>query len=81
VTAGEVAKGKPAPDIFLEVARRLGLDPAECVVLEDSVPGCEAALAAGMQVVVCPSLVSAHCEFPVDVRRVGSLTELAIDDL
>lgn len=81
VTAGEVARGKPAPDVFVEVARRLDVDPGECVVLEDSVPGCTAALAAGMRVVVCPSLVSAHCEFPGDVRRVSSLTELKIHEL
>ena len=81
VTVAEVARGKPAPDIFLEVACRLGSEPAECVVLEDSVPGCEAALAAGMRVVVCPSLVSMHCEFPPSVPRVESLCELTVDDL
>jgi HAD superfamily hydrolase (TIGR01509 family) len=81
VTSAEVACGKPAPDIFLEVAARLGVRPTECVVLEDSVPGCAAALAAGMSVIVCPSAVSAHCEFPRDVVRVQSLTEVALDEL
>lgn len=81
VSAGDVARGKPAPDVFLEVARRLGVDAADCIVLEDSLPGCEAALAAGMGVVVCPSLVSAHCPFPDGIRRVESLTELTIADL
>jgi len=81
VTAEEVARGKPAPDIFLAAATRLGLPPAVCTVVEDSVPGCEAALAAGMRVVVCPSEVSAHCDFPEEARRVGSLVELSMAEL
>jgi HAD superfamily hydrolase (TIGR01509 family) len=81
VTAEEVARGKPAPDIFLAAADRLGLPPAACTVVEDSLPGCEAALAAGMRVVVCPSVVSAHCEFPPEARRVGSLVDLSVGEL
>jgi beta-phosphoglucomutase-like phosphatase (HAD superfamily) len=81
VTAEEVARGKPAPDIFLAAAARLDLPPASCTVLEDSVPGCEAALAAGMRVVVCPSAASAHCDFPPEARRVATLSELSVGDL
>ena len=81
VTSEEVARGKPAPDVFLAAAARLDLQPAGCTVVEDSVPGCEAALAAGMRVVVCPSVVSAHCDFPPEARRVGSLEELSLDVL
>ena len=81
VTAAEVAKGKPAPDIYLETARRLAVDPSECVVLEDSRPGCEAAVAAGMRVVVCPSAVSLHLEVSPAVRRVTSLTEIRPEEL
>lgn len=81
VTAEEVANGKPAPDIFLEAARRLGVDPADCVVLEDSVPGCEAAHAAGMVAVACPGPVTAGLEFPVGSRRVASLVEVRLDEL
>lgn len=76
VTAEEVPRGKPHPDIFLEAARRLEVEPSACLVLEDSVPGCEAALAAGMRVVACPSSVTAHCAFPAEARRVTSLLEL-----
>jgi beta-phosphoglucomutase family hydrolase len=49
VTCEEVARHKPAPDIFLEAARRLGLEPSTCLVYEDTDPGIEAARQAGMQ--------------------------------
>jgi HAD superfamily hydrolase (TIGR01509 family) len=48
-SASEVAAGKPAPDLFLHAARRMGFDPASTAVVEDSVPGVEAARAAGMR--------------------------------
>ncbi|MFK0049385.1 HAD family hydrolase [Streptomyces sp. NPDC090741] len=54
VSAEEVAHGKPAPDVFLEAARRLGADPADCVVVEDAAPGAQAAHAAGMACVAIP---------------------------
>jgi beta-phosphoglucomutase family hydrolase len=49
VTADDVENGKPSPDVFLEAARRLGIDPAECRVYEDADPGVEAARRAGME--------------------------------
>ncbi|WP_330295100.1 HAD family hydrolase [Streptomyces sp. NBC_00503] len=54
VSAEEVAQGKPAPDVFLEAARRLGAEPADCVVVEDAAPGALAARAAGMDCVAIP---------------------------
>ncbi|MFI1619550.1 HAD family hydrolase [Streptomyces lydicus] len=54
VSAEEVAHGKPAPDVFLEAARRLGADPATCVVLEDAAPGALAAHRAGMRCIAVP---------------------------
>ncbi|MFG3206542.1 HAD family hydrolase [Streptomyces sp. NPDC048192] len=45
----EVSRGKPAPDLFLHAARQMGVDPAACVVVEDSRPGVRAARAAGMR--------------------------------
>jgi HAD superfamily hydrolase (TIGR01509 family) len=50
-SASQVARGKPAPDLFLFAARQLGAAPEECVVVEDSAIGVEAAIAAGMPVV------------------------------
>ncbi|HEY7945925.1 MAG: HAD family hydrolase [Burkholderiales bacterium] len=56
VGGDEVARGKPAPDIFLAAAARLGVEPGDCVVLEDSEPGIIAAWAAGMTPVMVPDL-------------------------
>jgi len=50
-SASQVAFGKPAPDLFLFAAERLGAAPEDCIVVEDSVPGVEAAVAAQMPVV------------------------------
>jgi pseudouridine-5'-monophosphatase len=58
----DVTARKPEPDIFLVAARRLGVDPGECVVFEDSPAGVQAAKRAGMQVIVLkdPALDAAH---------------------
>ena len=50
----DIQNGKPAPDIFLVAARKLGVAPNECLVFEDAPAGVEAARAAGMSVVVVP---------------------------
>lgn len=50
----EIRQGKPAPDIFLIAAKRLGANPEQCLVFEDSIAGMEAALAAKMSVVAIP---------------------------
>lgn len=50
-SASEVTYGKPAPDLFLHAARRLGADPAGCTVIEDSPYGVQAGVAAGMRVI------------------------------
>ena len=55
VTADDVTAGKPAPDIFLEAASRLNVDPAGCVVFEDAPSGIMAAQQAGMDVVRVPA--------------------------
>ena len=59
LTSGkEVPNGKPAPDVFLLAAQRLGLPPAECYVFEDSLNGIEAGWRAGCRAVMIPDLVS-----------------------
>jgi HAD superfamily hydrolase (TIGR01509 family) len=55
VSSDEVATGKPAPDVYLEAARRLGVAPGDCVAVEDSTNGILAAHAAGMAVVAVPN--------------------------
>lgn len=55
VSSDEVEHGKPAPDVYLEAARRLAVDPSECVVVEDSVNGVRSGRAAGMAVVLVPN--------------------------
>jgi HAD superfamily hydrolase (TIGR01509 family) len=55
VSSEEVARGKPAPDVYLEAARRLGVDPAHAVAVEDSSNGLRAAHAAGMRVIATPN--------------------------
>jgi HAD superfamily hydrolase (TIGR01509 family) len=56
VSSEEVARGKPAPDVFLEAARRLGVPADRCAAVEDSGNGIRAAHAAGMRVVAIPNL-------------------------
>jgi HAD superfamily hydrolase (TIGR01509 family) len=55
VSSEEVARGKPAPDVYLEAARRLGIDPARAAAIEDSHNGIRAARAAGMRVIAIPN--------------------------
>ncbi|HZU81212.1 MAG TPA: HAD family hydrolase, partial [Acidimicrobiales bacterium] len=55
VSSEEVARGKPAPDVYLETARRLGVPAGTCVAVEDSGNGIRSAVAAGMAVVAVPN--------------------------
>ncbi|MBP7143186.1 MAG: HAD family phosphatase [Opitutaceae bacterium] len=59
ITPHDVApgRGKPAPDMFLLAAKRMGVSPADCLVFEDAEPGIQGALAAGMQYVRVPSRI------------------------
>jgi HAD superfamily hydrolase (TIGR01509 family) len=57
VSSEEVERGKPAADVYLEAARRLGVDPTSCVAIEDSENGIRSATAAGMRVVAIPNRV------------------------
>jgi beta-phosphoglucomutase-like phosphatase (HAD superfamily) len=74
VAGDEVVHGKPAPDIFLLAASRLGVEPARCLVLEDSEPGARAAHAAGMAVIIVPDLKAPS-------EEVAQLAEAVLPDL
>ena len=81
VSSEEVARGKPAPDVYLETTRRLGVEPARSAAVEDSRSGIRSAHAAGLRVVAIPN---AH--FPPDDETLGladrvlsSLEELDAD--
>jgi HAD superfamily hydrolase (TIGR01509 family) len=80
VSSQEVPRGKPAPDVYLEAARRLGVEPDRCAAVEDSHNGIRSAKEAGMRVVAVP-----NPHFPPDdealaqadaiVASVGELTD------
>jgi len=55
ISSEEVARGKPAPDVYLETASRLGVDPTGCVAIEDSSNGMRSAAAAGMTLIAVPN--------------------------
>jgi mannitol-1-/sugar-/sorbitol-6-phosphatase len=75
VFAGDVERGKPDPEGYLTAARRLGVDPAEAVVIEDSPPGIEAGRAAGAATVGVTSTHAAAELAAADVV-IGTLEEL-----
>ena len=78
-SATEVPRGKPAPDLFLHAARQMGAAPARCVVVEDSVPGVTAAVAAGMTVIGFTG--ASHCR-PGDAARLAAHGSIeVIDDM
>jgi HAD superfamily hydrolase (TIGR01509 family) len=77
VTGEEVARRKPAPDVYLEAARRLGVDPAQSIAIEDSGPGIAAARAAGMRIVAIPHWLTTSHDLTgadVSVGHAGELT-------
>jgi len=83
VASEEVEHGKPAPDVYLEAARRLGAEPSRCTAVEDSHAGIRSARAAGMRVVAIP-----NAAYPPDEEAlaladavVRSLDELTVDVL
>lgn len=76
-SASEVASPKPAPDVYLLAAQRLGVAPAQCLVLEDSPTGVRAALAAGMTVIQVPDLLAPDAQVrALGHRIVASLVEV-----
>ena len=88
VTGGdEVTTGKPAPDVYIDAAKKLGITPKHCLAFEDSNNGVTAALAAGMRVIQIPDLSpSNRLPNPPDfnicssLREAASLIGLSLDD-
>ena len=78
ITGGEkVGRSKPAPDIFLLTAERLGVEPARCLVIEDSYSGIRAAHAAGMRPIMVPDLLKPDAEMRAICEVIlPSLTEV-----
>ncbi len=75
VSSEEVARGKPAPDVYLEAARRLGVDPGDCAAVEDSHAGIRSAKAAGMRVIAIPNPT-----YPPDDEALAA-ADLVLDSL
>ena len=75
VSSEEVAQGKPAPDVYLEAARRLGMAPERCVGIEDSHSGIRSAKAAGMGVIAIP-----NPSFPPDADALA-LADVVLDSI
>ncbi len=79
VTAEDVDRGKPDPEVFLSAAAKAGTDPSACVVFEDAHVGIQAARAAGMRVI---AVATTHPAWSLDAadRVVDRLDELAVED-
>jgi len=81
VTGDDVPRRKPAPDVYLEAARRLGANPARSIAIEDSSPGIAAARAAGMQTVAIPHWLTEPHDFSLANLRVAHAGELTLERL
>ena len=82
VSSEEVARGKPSPDVYLEAARRLGVDPSACVAIEDSHNGIRSAKAAGMTCIAIPNPHFPPGEAVGEADRLlASIDELTVDTL
>jgi HAD superfamily hydrolase (TIGR01509 family) len=81
VTADDVKRGKPAPDVYLEAARRVGADPARSVAIEDSAPGIASARAAGLRTIAIPHWLTERHDLAGADLRVAHAGEVTLDTL
>ena len=77
VCRGDAPRIKPAPDLYLEAVRRLGVEPGDCLVIEDSLNGIKAARAAGIDVWAVPNRVTACLDFSLAGAVFPSLEQIA----
>jgi HAD superfamily hydrolase (TIGR01509 family) len=78
VSSEEVERGKPAPDVYVAVARKLGVEPKDCVAIEDSTNGIRSAVAAGMRTIAVPN---PHFPPADDVLPMAALVEPSLAKL
>ena len=81
VSGDMIIHGKPNPEIFLRTIKELKLLPTECVVIEDSQRGVEAAYHAGIKCIVVPNEYTLHQDFSKATKIIVSLRELALESL
>ncbi|MFO1483528.1 MAG: HAD family hydrolase [Verrucomicrobiaceae bacterium] len=80
-TVDDTGKVKPDPSLFLHAAEKLGVQPEEAVIFEDSLNGLRAAIAAGIRCVVAPGPMTRHLDFTGAWKRVESLAHVSIAEL
>ena len=81
VSANDVVRRKPAPDVYLEAVRRLSAEPARSVAVEDSAPGVQSALAAGLKTVAIPHHLTDGHDLAGAHLRVASAIQLTLHAL
>jgi putative hydrolase of the HAD superfamily len=80
-TVDDTGKVKPDPSLFLHAAEKLGVQPEEAVIFEDSLNGLRAAMAAGIRCIVAPGPMTRHLDFTGAWQRVETLAQVTLADL
>lgn len=81
VTAEDVERIKPSPDLFIEAARRAGISRDQALVVEDSFNGLKAGIAGGFRVLVVPNQVTRHCQFKGYYKITDTLSDVNVNRL
>lgn len=81
VTAEDVERIKPSPDLFIEAARRAGISRDQALVVEDSFNGLKAGIAGGFRVLVVPNQVTRHCQFKGYYKMADTLSDVNVNRL
>jgi HAD superfamily hydrolase (TIGR01509 family) len=78
LTASDYSRGKPAPDPYLLAVAISGVDPSDCIAIEDSERGLTAAVLAGIKCLIVPSRLTRHCTFPGAHRILTSVRDVPL---